>query len=199
MARVGAGVHFVADGLAQPGTSAAYRTNGGATARVTRPEGDSGGVLVCDSTGRSIKGLIYQANGDPLDWDSTLSRHGRAARWSLRENPFKGKGSIVCEAGSETALWETVRAHSPIMLVPTQVTPGVPPRTVLVESASRKRLNDDLIEIEISWVEYQGVMFTGAVPAVTWGEVAAYSEGRGTPGWRAGSMEALAKAIQGMP
>lgn len=198
LARLGAGKHFLADGLAQPGESITY-TAGPLSVPLSRPVGERCGVLVCDRTGRSIKGLIYQSNSDPLDWDSTLARTGRAARWALRENPFKGKGSIVCETSSEMALWDTVRAHSPIMLIPTQPTPGVPPRTVLVESAARKRLSDDLIEVEIGWVEYQGAAFMGAVPVVTWGEATAYFARQGTPGWRAGTAVTLAKAIQGAP
>ena len=202
LAVVGQGQHLVADGLAAPGVETVYRA-GGDTVSLTRPTGDWYGVLVAGADGRSAPGLAYEHNGDPLDWDSTASRVAGVTRWAIRDEPVTGTGVVTCTPATEPYLWWVLQSHAPIMLIPTMPVPGVPPRTVIVNGVTRKRVTGELIEVTIKWIEHEPRAENtpqGAVPVTTWGEWADYGEAHpDTPGWQAWSALEVAKRVQGMP
>lgn len=202
LARVGAGQHLIADALAAPGVPVVYGA-GSDTTSLTRPVGDWYGVLVAGRDGRSAPGLIYVSNEDPVDWDASAERVAGVTRWGLRDKPATGAGVIACEPAQERALWATLRAHHPIMLIPAAPTDGVPPRTVVVTGISRKRLHDEVIEITVKWVEHNdggADVGAGAVPVTTWGEWAAWGAAHpAEAGWRPWSAIEVARRVQGMP
>lgn len=201
LAIVGPGQHLVADAMAAPDVPTVYESPAG-RAVLTRPAGDWYGALVAGADGRSAAELIYAANGDPVDWDSTASTVAGVTRWALRDKPATGSGVVVCPVGQERILWATLRERTPIMLILAAPTDGVPPRIVIVTGLGRKRLNDDLIEIAIKWSEHTPApgAGVGAVPVVTWGEWAAWGEAHpGEAGWRAWSALDVARRIAGMP
>lgn len=200
LAVVGPGQHLIADALAAPGVPVTYRA-GSDSVSLTRPVGDWYGVHVAGRDGRSVPGLIYVSNEDPVDWDAHVERVAGVTRWGQRDKPATGSGVIACEPTQERALWATLQAHAPIMLIPAAPTDGVPPRTVVVTGVSRKRLHDTLIEVTVKWSEHKGpAVGTGAVPVTTWGEWAAWGAAHPSEaGWRAWSALEVAKRVQGMP
>ena len=197
LARLGAGQHLVADALAAPGVPVVYGV-GGDTVSLTRPVGDWWGVLVAGRDGRPVPGLAYEGNGDPLEWKPGTSTVAGVTRWAIRDESVTGTGVIVAEVGHEPALWGVLRQHHPVMLIPSAPTAGVPPRTVIVTSVSRKRLGDELVEVTIGWSEH--AVSAGVVPVTTWGEWRAWGESHpGEDGWRAWSAIEVARRVQGMP
>ena len=160
-------------------------------------------MLVAGADGRSAPGLAYEHNGDPLDWDSTASRVAGVTRWAIRDEPMTGTGVVTCTPATEPFLWWVLQSHAPIMLIPTMPVPGVPPRTVIVNSVTRKRVTGELIEVTIKWIEHEPRAENtpqGAVPVTTWGEWQDYGEAHpDTPGWQAWSALEVAKRVQGMP
>lgn len=202
LAVVGPGQHLIADALAVPGVPTVYEGSTG-RAILTRPVGDWYGVLVAGRDGRSAPGLAYEHNGDPLDWDSTAARIGGVTRWAIRDEPVTGTGVVTCHPDYEPHLWWVLQSHHPIMLIPTMPVPGVPPRTVIVNGVTRKRVTGELIEVTIKWTEHVPRSESepqGAVPVTTWGEWQDYGEAHpDEPGWQAWSAIEVAKRIQGMP
>ena len=202
LARLGEGQHLVADVLAAPGVETTYRA-GEDEVTLTRPVGDWYGVYVAGRDGRSAPGLIYVSNEDPVEWSSKASRVGGVTRWALRDEPETGSGVIACHPDAEAYVWWVLQGHHPIMLIPSAPTAGVPPRTVIVNSVSRKRLIDDLIELTVKWTAHEpreGDSPMGAVPVTTWGEWQDYGEAHpDEPGWQAWSALEVAQRVQGMP
>lgn len=197
LARVGAGRHLLADALAAPGVPVVYGA-GGDTVSLTRPVGKWYGVYVAGRDGRSVPGLAYEGNGDPLEWKPGAVTAAGVTRWAIRDEPVTGTGVLVADAVHEPALWVVLRQHHPIMLIPSAPTAGVPPRVVIVTAVSRKRLGDELVEVTIGWSEHTETV--GAVPVTTWGEWAAWGEAHpGEAGWRAWSAIDVARRVQGMP
>lgn len=202
LARLGEGQHLVADALAAPGVETTYRA-GEDEVTLTRRVGDWYGVYVTGKDGRSFPGLIYVSNEDPMEWSSKASRVGGVTRWALRDEPESGTGVIACPTEYEPFLWWVLQSHAPIMLIPSAPTAGVPPRTVIVNSVSRKRLYDDLIELTVKWTAHEpredGAP-RGAVPVTTWGEWQDYGEAHpDEDGWQAWSALEVAQRVQGMP
>ena len=202
LAVVGPGQHLIADALAVPGVPTVYEGSTG-RAILTRPVGDWYGVLVAGRDGRSAPGLAYEHNGDPLDWDSTAARIGGVTRWAIRDEPVTGTGVVTCHPDYEPYLWWVLQSQHPIMLIPTMPVPGVPPRTVIVNGVSRKRVTGELIEVTIKWTEHVPRSENepqGAVPVTTWGEWQDYGEAHpDEPGWQAWSALEVAQRVQGMP
>ena len=202
LAMVGQGQRLVADALATPGVPVTYRI-GAESAELTRPVGDWYGVHVASRDGRSIPGLVYVHNSDPLDWSAQVARVGGVTRWALRDEPVTGEGVIVCPPSYEAYMWWLLQSHNPITLVPTAPTDGVPPRTVVVNSVARKRLWDQDLQFTVKWTEFEpqdNRTGLGAVPVTTWGEWSDYGESHpDEPGWRAWSALEVARRVQGMP
>ncbi|MDU0347492.1 hypothetical protein [Actinomyces sp. MRS3W] len=200
---VDAGAHLMADALAEPGVSTVY-TAGAESVTLIRPEGAWWGVHVCDASGRSVPGLAYRSNQDPVSWTSTVTRFNRrVVRWAIEDEPRTGEGVIVLDdPDREEALWRVLQSHGLVYLVPASRTAGVPPRCVTVDSAKRTRLSDDLIEVTVAWTEASPVSETaglGAVPVTTWGEWQAYADAHGEGGWQDYSALQVARLVQGMP
>lgn len=199
---LGEGQHLVADALAAPGVPITYQV-GAESAELTRPVGDWYGVHVASRDGRSIPGLIYVHNSDPLDWSARVARVGGVTRWALRDEPVTGEGVIVCSPSYEAYMWWLLQSHNPITLVPTAPTDGVPPRTVVVNSVARKRLWDQDLQFTVKWTEFEpqdNRTGLGAVPVTTWGEWSDYGESHpDEPGWQAWSALEVARRVQGMP
>lgn len=213
LARFGDGVHLVADALAVPGTELTYEIDGAAPVHLMRPwppREFRAGVYVADSSGRGAPGLFLHGNQDPVSWDSTVTRHETGAmRWALHDKPTTGTYVIDVHPDHEPTLWGTLRSREPITVVPAAPTTAVPPRTVIVESASRKRIVDDLVEVSVSWTEATGPALArasriagggeGAVPVVTWGEWEAWGRTHDPAGWQAWSALEVASRVQDMP
>ena len=210
LARLGDGRHMVADALAAPGERITYRL-GSASVELERPiSPEWASVHVADGSGRTPEGMFMDGNQDPISWETTMTRHETGAvRWSLHDKPTTGTYMLTVPIASEADLWRTLRAREPITVTPLAPTDGVPPRIVLVDGVSRKRLSDNLLEVTVTWTEATGAARVsasrvpggrdGAVPAVIWGEWARANARAGTPGWRRGTQESIARQIQGMP
>lgn len=210
LARLPEGRFMLADVLAQPGEPVTY-TLGGDAVTLERPASEEwAAVHVADGSGRSPAGVFMDGNQDPLSWESTMSRHDTGAvRWSLHDKPTTGTYVLTAPTGVEGELWRVLRAREPVTVTPLAPTDGVPARVILVDGVSRKRVVDSLMEFSVTWTEATGSADTwaarvpggglGAVPAVTWGEWDKHNAGAGTPGWRHGTAEEIARAIQGAP
>lgn len=211
LGRFGDGVHLVADALATPGTELTYEIEGAST-RLTRPSPPElqAGVYIADGSGRGAPGLFLHGNQDPVSWDSTVTRHETGAvRWALHDKPATGTYVVDVHPDHEVALWGTLRSREPVTVVPAAPTAAVPPRTITVDSASRKRIADNLVEVSVSWTEATGPALArasrvtgggeGAVPVVTWGEWEAWGRTHDPAGWQAWSALEVASRVQDMP
>ena len=82
------------------------------------------------------------------------------------------------DPGYAPDLWRLLQRHEPLLVVPGEPAPGLPPRVVTVDKVTSKRLTGDgWLEVEVDWTEVplDSPMLaspdgTRGAGVVTWGE-----------------------------
>lgn len=198
LAHLPAGQHLVADALGEPGVPTVYAA-GSESVTLTRAVGDWWGGVVTTMDGRAVPGVGWEDTSDKVAWKSGVATFNpRVRRWPVEEPARTGDATFTVDPGHESVLWDVLRAHSVLVVAPAAPTVGVGLRCVTVESVTRERLSDDLVQVDVSWVEVEPV--SGGCPVVTWGEWAAYGVAHPeVSGWRAWSALEVARRVSGMP
>mgnify|MGYP007112205176 CR=1 FL=1 len=194
---------LMSDALAEPGVPTEY-ADGSTTVTLTRRADGARYALLTDLTGRGVGGLWYRDLGDPESWKSDAYRYpDGGVRYAETPTMREGSGRfILWDPTREAAMWDLVRARTPLVVSAAAQVPGASRlRVVTVDQVSRQRLTPQGAQTwDVQWIEYPADQVTGAAPVVTWGEWQAYGDAHpSTPGWQHVSALDLAQVIGGMP
>lgn len=198
-------VQMVSDPLALPGVPVTYTVRGtGETVVLERPRVEWWRAMVSRLDGRVVPDLAWERNGDPRSWSSGVKRFSPlVARWPLTEEPVTGAGLLVLlDPARWQEVWALLRRREPLLVVPGEPTPGLPPRVVTIDKVATKRLGGEgALEYTVEWTEVPLDSPMLASPDGTRGAgVVTWGEWQGLDGaWRARSYAELCSLVAGMP
>lgn len=195
---------LVSDAFAVPGSTYTY-TQGASSVTLTRPEGEWWQAVISRMDGRVMPNVAWDDDGDKRDWASNVhSFNDRTWRWPLIESARSGSGTLTLLDGEQLEnFWDMLRSPEPFIVLPGQHTVSLPPRFVIIDKVTSKRLYADMAEFSVTWTEVPDsspvlvgtTSGYGAAPVVTWGEWRDHDGGK----WKARTAVELCKQIAGMP